>query len=397
MEQIPEGFLFSSVHCGIRRKRKDLGIIYSLAPCSAAGTFTTNTIKAAPVVYTSNVLERNNTNIRAVIVNSGVANSCTGELGLKNAIATAEFLAKKLMLDEDSVLVASTGLIGVQLPMDKIINGIEMAVENFTTDPLGFAEAITTTDTTLKLSSVCLNLNGKKVKILGIAKGSGMIHPNMATMLAFILTDAKISPQLLKKLFKESVDQTYNMIDVDGDTSTNDMALILANGFSDVEINEGTKECEEFFKALNQINMELARKIVEDGEGASKVIEVEVLGAPDIEKARKIARTIASSNLVKTAIHLEDLNWGRILAAAGYSGVIFDYSKVDLYLLAEGKMVKLVENGCGCSFDEETARSILAQKEVKIVLDLKQGQASAKALGCDLTEKFIEISGRYKR
>ncbi len=397
MVSVPEGFLFSAVHCGIRRKRKDLGIIYSLLPCSAAGTFTTNSVKAAPVIYTSGVLQKNNSAIRAIVVNSGIANSCTGEIGLRNTMAVAKFLAQKLIIDENSVLVASTGLIGPQLPVEKITAGIEMAVQSFSTNPVDFAEAITTTDTRLKLSSAQLTVNGKTVKILGVAKGSGMIHPNMATMLAFVLTDAKISPDLLKRLFKSSVDQTFNMIDVDGDTSTNDMALVLANGFSDVEIEPRTKVCQKFYQAMNAVNMELAKKIVEDGEGSSKVIEVEVLNAPNVEKARKIARAIVSSNLVKTAVHLEDLNWGRILAAAGYSGVSFDYSKLDLYLSSGERTVKLVESGCGCLFDEESARFILSQREVKFILDLKQGRAKAKALGCDLTEKFIEIAGRYRR
>ncbi len=397
MEQAPQDFLFSAVHCGIRRKRKDLGLILSVLPCSAVGTFTTNWMKGAPVIYTSNILRKNNTNIRAVVVNSGVANSCTGEVGLRNAEATAHFLAEKLSIDKDSILVASTGLIGAQLPMDKIKNGIEMAVQNFSETPYDFAEAITTTDTTLKLHSASLKISGKTVRILGIAKGSGMIHPNMATMLAFILTDVKISAKLLKKLFKKSVDQTYNMIDVDGDTSTNDMALVLANGSTGVEILPRTKECQVFFEALNHINMELARKIVQDGEGASKLIEIEVINAPDVGKARKIARNIVSSNLVKTAVHFEDLNWGRILAAAGCSGVVLDHAKIDLYLSSGDFTIKIVEDGCGCCFNEQEARSILAGREIKFIIDLKKGKAAAKALGCDLSEKFIEIAGRYKR
>lgn len=394
---IPKGFKFAGVHCGIKRKRKDIGIIYSDSPCNAAGVFTKNVVKAAPLIYDRRILDDNPENIRAIVVNSGIANACTGEKGLKNAIEMAEKTAAEFNLSSNSVLVASTGLIGVQLPMEKVKLGIEMA-KNFLMDsPVDFAQSIMTTDTVQKISSVKIDLNDEKINILGIAKGSGMIHPNMATMLSFLLTDAYISPNVLKTLLQLSVSETYNMIDVDGDTSTNDMVIILANGASETsEILPKTEMFEKFLEALNQINTELAKKIVKDGEGATKLIEVRVLNAPTKEDAKKIAKSIVSSNLVKTAIYGGGANWGRIFAAAGYSGASFDPMKIDLYISNTHENIKVAENGKEYPFNEEKAKKILSADHVLLLLDMKQGKALATAWGSDLTEKYIEINGRYR-
>ncbi|ABQ47087.1 glutamate N-acetyltransferase / N-acetylglutamate synthase [Thermotoga petrophila RKU-1] len=393
----PSGFKFAGVHCKIKRKRKDLGIIFSEVPCVAAGVFTTNVVKAAPVIYDMEILKKNSNGIRAVVVNSGVANACTGEQGMINARRMAEKTAEELGVPVESVLVSSTGVIGVQLPMDKVENGIEEAVKVLSNDPLPFAEAIMTTDTKVKMHSTKVTIDGKEITVLGIAKGSGMIHPNMATMLSFITTDAKISEEALKKLLKLSVDDSYNMIDVDGDTSTNDMVIVLANGLAgNTTIQPETDGFWKLYEAVHEVNQVLAEKIVEDGEGATKVMEVHVVNAPDIKSARLIARSIVSSNLVKTAIYGEDANWGRIIAAAGYSGATFDPDKLDLFFESEAGRIKVAENGQGVPFDEEEAKKILSEKKIRIILDMKQGKETAKAWGCDLTEKYVEINGRYR-
>jgi glutamate N-acetyltransferase/amino-acid N-acetyltransferase len=393
----PSGFKFAGVHCKIKRKRKDLGIIFSEVPCVAAGVFTTNVVKAAPVIYDMEILKKNSNGIRAVVVNSGVANACTGEQGMINARRMAEKTAEELGVPVESVLVSSTGVIGVQLPMDKVENGIEEAVKVLSDDPLPFAEAIMTTDTKVKMHSTRVTIDGKEITVLGIAKGSGMIHPNMATMLSFITTDAKISEEALKKLLKLSVDDSYNMIDVDGDTSTNDMVIVLANGLAgNTTIQPETDGFWKLYEAVHEVNQVLAEKIVEDGEGATKVIEAHVVNAPDMKSARLIARSIVSSNLVKTAVYGEDANWGRIIAAAGYSGAAFDPNKLDLFFESEAGRIKVAENGQGVPFDEEEAKKILSEKKIRIILDMKQGKETAKAWGCDLTEKYVEINGRYR-
>jgi glutamate N-acetyltransferase/amino-acid N-acetyltransferase len=393
----PSGFKFAGVHCKIKRKRKDLGIIFSEVPCVAAGVFTTNVVKAAPVIYDMEILKKNSNGIRAVVVNSGVANACTGEQGMINARRMAEKTAEELGVPVESVLVSSTGVIGVQLPMDKVENGIEEAVKVLSDDPLPFAEAIMTTDTKVKMHSTRVTIDGKEITVLGIAKGSGMIHPNMATMLSFITTDAKISEEALKKLLKLSVDDSYNMIDVDGDTSTNDMVIVLANGLAgNTTIQPETDGFWKLYEAVHEVNQVLAEKIVEDGEGATKVIEAHVVNAPDMKSARLIARSIVSSNLVKTAVYGEDANWGRIIAAAGYSGATFDPDKLDLFFESEAGRIKVAENGQGVPFDEEEAKKILSEKKIRIILDMKQGKETAKAWGCDLTEKYVEINGRYR-
>ncbi|PLV55821.1 bifunctional glutamate N-acetyltransferase/amino-acid acetyltransferase ArgJ [Thermotoga sp. SG1] len=394
---VPKGFSYAGVHCRIKRKRKDLGIIFSEVPCTAAGVFTTNVVKAAPVIYDMEILRKNPSGIRAITVNSGVANACTGKQGMINARRMAEKTAKELKIPVESVLVSSTGVIGVQLPMEKVELGIEEAVKNLSKDPVPFAEAIMTTDTKIKIHSKKVTIEGKEITVLGIAKGSGMIHPNMATMLSFITTDANVSENVLKKLLKISVDDSYNMIDVDGDTSTNDMVIILANGLAgNTPIQEETDDFWKLYEAVHEVNQVLAEKIVEDGEGATKVMEVEVRNAPDRNSARLIARAIVSSNLVKTAIYGEDANWGRVIAAAGYSGAQFDPDRLDLFFESAAGRIKVAENGQGVDFDEATAKKILSEKKVRIVLDMKQGKEIARAWGCDLTEKYVEINGRYR-
>lgn len=394
---VPRGFKFVGINCGIKKCKKDLGIVYSEKECLAHGMFTRNLVKAAPVIYDMKLLQENPRSIRAIVVNSGNANACTGEEGMKNTVRMAKKVAEKLGLEDRTVLVSSTGVIGVQLPMEKIESGIERAVNLLTDDPIQFAESIMTTDTAIKISYRELELSGKNVRILGIAKGSGMIHPNLATMLSFLFTDAKISYDALKRLLENAVEKSYNMIDVDGDTSTNDTMIVLANGLAEnKEIVEGTRDYEDFRSAFDEINVELAKKIVEDGEGATKLIQVEVINAADEKTARKIARSIVSSNLVKTAIYGEDANWGRIIAAAGYSGANFHVEQLTLCLSDGYQKVRVFEKGQGIYFDEEMAKQILSSTRVFLTIDLNCGNSRAVAWGCDLTEKYVQINGRYR-
>jgi len=394
---VPHGFKFAGIHCGIKRKRRDLAIIYSEHPCATAGVFTRNVVKAPPLIYDMRVLKTHASHIRAVVANSGNANACTGEEGLRNARRMAEKTAEVLNVPVESVLVSSTGVIGVQLPMDKIERGIEMAAKHLARSPLHAAEAIMTTDTRVKIAYQEVEIGGGKFTVLGIAKGSGMIHPNMATMLAFVVTDVKATPEILKKALIDSVNTTYNMISVDGDTSTNDMVLVMANGSSDLPgVHEDTEIYKKFFEALNDINTRLAKMIVKDGEGATKLFEVIVDGAPDEESARKIARSIVSSNLVKAAIYGEDANWGRILAAAGYSGAEFDPYKLDLYIESDMGCLQVAKSGEAHLFNEAKAKEILKSNEIKLRLEMNQGNGRAVAWGCDLTEEYVVINGRYR-
>lgn len=393
---IPAGFKFAGVHCGIKRKRRDLALMYSEYPCSAAGVFTTNVVKAAPVIYNMEVL-RSGSPVRAIVVNSGVANACTGEQGLKDARRMAEKTADVLKIPLSSVLVSSTGVIGVPLPMDKVEHGIEMASSRLHHDPSEAAHAIMTTDTRPKVASRCFEHAGKMITVFGMAKGAGMIHPNMATMLAFLFTDARVTPRALSNILRRSADLTYNMISVDGDTSTNDMVLLLANGASETpEIDLYTPGFQELFNAVNDVNEELAKMIVSDGEGATKVFEVRVEGAKTDSDARLIARSITSSNLVKTAIYGADANWGRILAAAGYSGAWFNPENASLEIGSNGERVVLLDRGTPVEFDEASAKRLLSQNEIVISLKFLDGNGKARAWGCDLTERYVEINGRYR-
>ncbi|SKA88021.1 glutamate N-acetyltransferase [Caloramator quimbayensis] len=392
-----EGFLAAGVHCGIKKStKKDLCVIYSKYPCRAAAAFTTNKVKAAPVIV--NMQHIKSENIRAIVVNSGIANACTGDGGIKDAYKMTKIAADNLKIQSSEVLVASTGVIGVPLPMDKISLGIENACKNLSKDGgIEAAQAIMTTDTFIKKCSVEIELDSKKIMLSGIAKGSGMIHPNMATMLSFIVTNANISKDMLSKALKESVVDSYNMISVDGDTSTNDMVLILANGRA--ENNEIIIEDENYCKfkeALHYLNCELAKQIAKDGEGATKLIEVNVKGAKTIEDAKILSKSVINSNLVKTAVFGSDANWGRILCALGYSGAEFNPENVSIGFKGSIDEVEIVKYGMGTIFDENLAKKILDEDYVKILIDLNDGNCSSTAWGCDLTYDYVKINGSYR-
>lgn len=390
----PMGFIAQGVCAEIKYKnRRDVAVIYSPVPCAAAAVCTTNLVRAACLDICQKHLE--NGTARAIVVNSGNANACTGEQGRDNAIETAAYAASLLNIEPHEVLVASTGVIGVQMPLDKVLSGVKEAVGSLSPEGShNAAMAIMTTDLVKKEIAVQIELRGKTVTIGAIAKGSGMIHPNMATMLAFITTDASISKSCLQRMLKSSVDVSYNMISVDRDTSTNDMAAVLANGLagnSTIE-DESSPDYQIFKTALDYVNTTLAKKIARDGEGANHLMEVQVIGAADQITARTIARSITGSNLTKTAIFGHDANWGRILAAAGYSGVCFDPSRVDVYLGRE----KMAENGMGLQFDEARVRRELEGETVVITIDLKSGDGQATAWGCDLSYDYIKINADYR-
>lgn len=395
---LPLGFKVWGIHCGIKKFKKDLGLIYSEKKANASAVFTTNKVKAAPVLLSMKNIKNNE--IQAVIVNSGNANACTGTKGYSDAVSMAEKTAQILNLKSEDVFVCSTGVIGVPLPIEKILNGIESLAKNHNfenNDLVSFGQAIMTTDTFPKIYSTQVVIGGKNITLTGVAKGSGMIHPNMATMLSFILTDANISKSALNKVLKQTVDDSFNLITVDGDTSTNDTVLILANKqANNEEIIEDSHEYKLFQKTLYKVVENLAKKIVIDGEGATKFFEVQVKNAKTKEDAKLIARSIAKSNLVKTAIHGEDANWGRILAAAGYSGGNFDPDTVDVWVKSDVGKIQLCQDGHFIEFNEINAKEILSEKELKIIVDLKDGEKNAKSWGCDLTSKYVEINGGYR-
>ena len=373
-------------------------MIYSTVPCVVAGVFTTNVVKAAPVRYDMEIVKKGVA--RAIVVNSGNANACTGQQGMDDVKETAEYAGGLMGINSDEVLVCSTGVIGHTLPMDRIKEGIASAHSALSDSPEGghdAAQAILTTDVYLKEISYTIDLDGVPVTIGGIAKGSGMICPNMATMLAFITTDASIEGNVLKKLMKEAADLSFNQISVDGDMSTNDTMLMMANGLAgNAKIEEGTKNYDLFMEALLKITAYLAKKIARDGEGATHLFEAEVINAPDEKSARKIAKSIVSSNLVKAAIFGKDANWGRIICAAGYAGVDFDPSLVDIYLKSANGSILVAQNGGGLEFNEEEALDILKEENVFAVVDLKSGNASGKAWGCDLTYDYVKINADYR-
>lgn len=392
----PQGFTASGVYAGIKAgntSKKDVAIICSQVPCTAAGVFTTNVVRAACIDFNKKQLADGKA--QAIIVNSGNANACTGAQGMTDTEAMADVTAQCLKIAKEDILTASTGVIGVYMPMDRMISGIQAAAPLLS--PQGSddaAAAIMTTDLFKKQVAVQIEIGGKTVKIGAIAKGSGMIHPNMATMLAFIATDAAISTACLQKLIKSSSNISFNMISVDRDTSTNDMAVIMANGLAGNPVidDPNSQAFEQFKDALDYINITLAKKIARDGEGASHLIEVKVINAADEKTARTIARSITGSNLTKAAVFGGDANWGRILAAAGYSGAGFDPSKTDIYLGEE----KMAEGGMGLLFDEEKARQELQKENVMITVDLNSGAASATAWGCDLSYEYVRINAAYR-
>ena len=395
-----KGFQAAAAAAGIKYQgRTDMALIYSEKPCKAAGTFTTNVVKAAPVKWDRAVVESKK-KPQAVIVNSGIANACTGEEGMNYCRETAEEAAKVLGVDKDSVLVGSTGVIGMQLPMDRVRAGISMLAEAKKEDlasGTAAAQAIMTTDTKKKEAAVTFEIGDKTVTIGGMAKGSGMIHPNMCTMLSFITTDAKISKKALQKALSEDVEDTYNMISVDGDTSTNDTVLLLANGKAGNEkIRCGTPEYVAFKEALHYVNETLAKMMAGDGEGATALFEAKIIGAKTKEQAKTLAKSIVCSNLTKAAIAGHDANWGRILCAMGYSGAEFDPEKVDLYFESAAGKLKIIENGTAADYSEEKATEILSQPEVTAIADIKEGNEEAAAWGCDLTHGYIEINADYR-
>lgn len=396
----PKGFEAASAAAGIKYKdRTDMALIYSEVPCKTAGTFTTNVVKAAPVQWDKQIVEQR-IKSQAIIVNSGIANACTGAEGFGYCKETAEAAAQCLNIDPKGVLVGSTGVIGMQLPMENLKNGVGMLAKNKSKDienGTAAAKAIMTTDTCQKELAVTIEVAGKTVTIGGMAKGSGMIHPNMCTMLSFITTDAVISKKALQKALSEDVEDTYNMISVDGDTSTNDTVLLLANGQAENEkIKYGTKEYKKFAEALHVINEYLAKKIAGDGEGATALFEVKVIGASKKEQAKVLAKSIVCSNLTKTAIAGHDANWGRILCAMGYSGAQFDPEKVDLFFESTAGKIQIIENGTALEYSEEMATEILSQTTVTATADIKEGNKEATAWGCDLTHAYIDINADYR-
>lgn len=395
-----KGFEAAAAAAGIKyQNRTDMVLIYSEKPCKVAGTFTTNVVKAAPVKWDRNVVD-SGVKSQAVIVNSGIANACTGEEGMKYCEETANEAAKVLGVDAGSVLVGSTGVIGMQLPMDRVKDGIRKLAEAKKPDlesGTQAAQAIMTTDTKKKEAAVTVEIGDVTVTIGGMAKGSGMIHPNMCTMLAFITTDAKISRKALQAALSEDVEDTYNMISVDGDTSTNDTVLLLANGAAGNEkIRYGTWEYKAFKTALHYVNETLAKEMAGDGEGATALFEAKVIGADTKEQAKKLAKSIVCSNLTKAAIAGHDANWGRILCAMGYSGAQFDPEKVDLYFESEAGKLKIIENGVALNYSEEKATEILSQPKVTAIADIKEGDVGATAWGCDLTHGYIDINADYR-
>lgn len=395
------GFSATGLAVGIKKKseKKDMALVYSKVPCKVAGTFTKNVVKAACVKYDMDVVE-NSPFVQAVVVNSGIANACTGALGYEYCGLTAKATGEALNIPESAVLVGSTGVIGAQLPIDKITEGVKLMAPllgETVEDGTLAAEAIMTTDTISKEIAFEVEIGGKTVTVGGMCKGSGMIHPNMCTMLAFITTDVNISKEMLTKAVKANVEDTFNMVSVDRDTSTNDTMLVLANGLAgNEEITEENENFKKFSDALLAVNTYLAKKMAGDGEGATALFEVVVEGAETKAQAVTIAKSVVTSNLVKTAIAGHDANWGRILCAMGYSGAQFDPEKVDLYFKSSAGELKIVEDSVSTGYNEEKATEILSQPEITALIDIKMGEAKATAWGCDLTHEYISINADYR-
>ncbi|KMJ59529.1 N-acetylglutamate synthase [Bacillus sp. LL01] len=389
----PEGFSATGLHCGIKRKRKDLGWIYSAMPANAAAVYTTNQFQAPPLKVTQESIAKDGT-LQAVLVNSGNANSCTGKLGLENAYKMRKVFAEKADLQEHGVAVISTGIIGEHLPMDKISAGVEsISAVNCLDDATSFEEAILTTDTFTKNVCFQLQFGGKIITIAGAAKGSGMVHPNMATMLGFVTTDVNIEQSALQQALKEVTSDTFNMITVDGDTSTNDMVLVLANGMAgNEEWKQSDMEYNLFKEGLQMVCQSLAQQIARDGEGATKLIEVHVKGAITVHDAQVIAKTIVGSSLVKTAVFGEDPNWGRIVSAVGYSGIIVNTEQIEVKI----GPITVVQNGMPVQFCEKDAKTYLKNEKIEIQVDLFNGTQKAKAWGCDLSYDYVRINASYR-
>ena len=395
-----KGFKAASTAAGIKYKdRKDMAMIYSEAPCRSAGTFTTNVVKAAPVKWDKNQVT-GGAAAHAVVINAGIANACTGEEGMEYCSRTAATAAQVLGIPQEGVLVASTGVIGKQLPMDRIETGIKAMAPLLEAGPesgTAASKAIMTTDTKNKEAAVQLELGGALVTIGGMCKGSGMIHPNMCTMLSFVTTDAAISKELLQEALSQDIKDTYNMISVYGDTSTNDTVLLLANGLAgNAEITEKNSDYMAFCQALNYINETLSKKMAGDGEGCTALFEVTVVGAATKDQAKVLAKSVITSSLTKAAIFGHDANWGRILCAMGYSGADFDPEKVDLFFESAAGRMQIIKDGVAVDYSEEEATKILSEPEVTAIADIKMGDARATAWGCDLTYDYVKINADYR-
>lgn len=386
---LPKGFLASGINSGIRRYRPDIGLIYSQYPCQTSGVFTLNECKAAPILYSQKLLPSNS--IRAIFTNSGQANAATGEQGLKNNLAVVRTLAQSLDLKEDEILMASTGVIGQQLDMEKLIPAIPELTARLGEAAEPFALSILTTDLVPKTASIKIELSEGMVEIAGICKGSGMIHPNMATMLGYLLSDVQLNQDQVVSFLKESTDESFNMISVDGDCSTNDCVFMMANGASGLSLRSSQDE-EIFLAALKKVATTLAQAIASDGEGASKLVEVQLNGSHDLSLARKAARGLIVSPLVKTAIHGEDPNWGRILARLGAEGIpkpLLD--QMDLNIQG----MRIFSRGNPVAFDRTEVKAAMKSAKIHIVIDLHGGIHSARAWGCDLSKRYIEINTEY--
>ena len=392
----PKGFKASGVHCGLKKNKKDLALIYSEVKCNAAGVYTNNIVKGAPIYVTKEHLKDGTA--QAIIINSGNANTCNGERGIQDTKAMAYFASFDLHLKPEDILVASTGIIGVPLNLKLIINSCSKLALGLSYDSSDAASAILTTDTRKKECAVSFTLStGEEVKIGSICKGSGMIEPNMGTMLSFISTDINISKNLLNEALKESVEKTYNRISVDGDTSTNDMVLILANKLSgNNEIKEKNEDYFLFLDALTKLNLIQAKRIASDGEGATKLIECTVCSAPSVTDAIALSKSVINSSLVKTAIFGSDANWGRILCALGYSKINFNPNKISVSFKSTNGEIEVYKEGIGLKFNETKAKEILIQDTIEIIINMNSGNSSATCFGCDLTYDYIKINGDYR-
>ena len=392
-----KGFTANGVHCGIRKNhsKKDLALILSSVPASAAAVYTTNLVKGAPLAVTKNHIA--NGIAQAVICNSGNANTCNAN-GIEIAEAMSDLVAKHLNVAASDVIVASTGVIGQPLSIDPIAAGMtELAAGLSVAGGKAAAEAIMTTDTVMKEVAVEFEIDGKVCHIGGIAKGSGMIHPNMATMLVFLTTDCAISPEMLQMALSGDIANTFNMISVDGDTSTNDMVTVLANGLAGNETITAEGEAFHIFmKALNTVTIALCRKIAGDGEGATKLLECKVTGSSDLATAKTVAKSVICSSLLKAAMFGADANWGRVLCAIGYSGAAVDVNKIDVSFRSPAGRIDVCKNGAGIPFSEETAKEVLLEKEIEILVELNSGDVASTAWGCDLTYDYVKINGDYR-
>ena len=392
-----KGFTAGGIHCGIRKNRtkRDLSLIVSEKRAAAAAVYTTNLVKGAPLTVTKAHLSDGYA--KAVICNSGNANTCNAN-GIEIAEQTCELLGKELKISPDDIVAASTGVIGQPLDITPIKNGIPSLVKSLSANGSGdAAEGIMTTDTKVKEIAVSFKIGGKTCKIGGIAKGSGMIHPNMATMLVFITTDCAISPEMLKKALSTDIKETFNMISIDGDTSTNDMVTVLANGMAEnAEITAEGEDFNVFMKALNTVNVYLCRRIAGDGEGATKLIECKVAGAETLKTAKTVAKSVICSSLTKAAMFGSDANWGRVLCAIGYSGAEVDVNKIDVAFKSAKGEIAVCKNGAGIPFSEEKAKEILLETEIEILVNLNSGDYSSCAWGCDLTYDYVKINGDYR-